>query len=86
MNDKTPNNPNPPAFPFGLDHAHATHIASGMSLRDYFAAKAMTVLLRQALELKESDSWDNDIRHASVDCYIVADVMLTAREKTGGGA
>ena len=64
---------NPPAFPRNiLDHGHgvtSTH-ESGMTLRDYFAAKAMQALI------------DNDglFLHIPTQAYAVADAMLKARE------
>jgi hypothetical protein len=68
---------NPPAFPL---HNHGVqtlgmHI-SGMTLRDYFAAKAMQRLLT---------SDDIDVSYATaVLCYRMADAMLAARETTKG--
>lgn len=44
----------------------------GMSLRDYFAAKAMAVLL---------DSQDKFVGSSAADCYKYADAMLEARKK-----
>ncbi len=61
-----------PAFP--RDHAHDGH--NGMTLRDYFAAKAMQGLLMNAL----TEEWHRDdfTRRA----YGIADSMLAAREAT----
>ena len=55
---------NPPAFPSVFDHER------GMSLRDYFAAKAMQALV-------EKSYFDTTARLA----YEIADAMLAAREK-----
>ena len=44
----------------------------GMTLRDYFAAKAMAVLL---------DSQNKFIASSAADCYKYADAMLEARKK-----
>jgi hypothetical protein len=64
-----------PAFPRNiLDHGHGvitTH-ESGMTLRDYFAAKAM-----QALITRIPMSGAERAR----DAYIIADAMLKAREQ-----
>jgi hypothetical protein len=64
---------NPPAFPRNiLDHGHgvtSTH-ESGMTLRDYFAAK----VLPQCYEV----STTTDI--AATEAYRMADAMLKARE------
>jgi hypothetical protein len=62
---------NIPAFPaMHFDLADNEH---GMTLRDYFAAKAMQTML----------GWDND--HTiwdsyAEDAYMMADAMLKARE------
>ena len=57
---------NPPAFPVSAD----TKTFQGMTLRDYFAAKAMQALI------------DNDglFLHIPTQAYAVADAMLKARE------
>ena len=63
---------NPPAFPLH-DHGAQTlglHV-TGMSLRDYFAAKAMQFLLGY-----EESNLENDAKVA----YAMADAMLKARE------
>lgn len=64
-----------PAFP--RDHAHDGH--NGMTLRDYFAAKAMQGNISSMVEGQEFDpamgaEWS----------YKVADAMIKARE--GGAA
>jgi hypothetical protein len=55
-----------PAFPV----AHTYLVQSGMSLRDYFAAKAMQALA-------QGNYFDATARQA----YMIADAMLEAREK-----
>ena len=62
---------NPPAFQSGYDVPENT----GMSLRDYFAAKAMQALL------SDSD-WrqDMDFKDTAFAAYRQADAMLKARE------
>lgn len=66
-----------PAFPRNiLDHGHGVTVAheSGMTLRDYFAAKAMQAMLA-------SPGLTTDDQHKiSSDAYLVADAMLKARE------
>jgi hypothetical protein len=62
---------NEPAFPAPAGVSHITE--QGMTLRDYFAAKAMQTML----------GWDND--HTiwdsyAEDAYMMADAMLKARE------
>jgi|GEM_PF-3460842 len=60
-----------------------TSTVRGMSLRDYFAAKAMTVVMQTMFEsmLKEP----NLAREAATDCatfsYAMADAMLKERAK-----
>jgi hypothetical protein len=63
------------AFPV----AHSYLIQSGMSLRDYLAAKAMEGMLAnpklQEQILKAGQSWIEE------SAYAVADAMLRARER-----
>lgn len=85
-----------PAFPFILDvqagafdpmhgrtvDAPQRHVFPGMTLRDYFAAKAMFVafseLSRQVGEGELSGfGWDSVASNA----YRIADAMLTERQK-----
>ncbi|MDE2469740.1 MAG: hypothetical protein KGL35_13630 [Bradyrhizobium sp.] len=69
-----------PAFPLGTsEHVDGVHYAeAGMTLRDYFAAKAMSGLI-----LNEADT---DFSEIDVDkglanlSYRIADAMLAARE------
>lgn len=70
---------NDPAFPVfpetGAGHAAAFQ---GMTLRDYFAAKAMQGLMGRAWEEISADElfsiWSNS-------AYAIADAMLKAREQ-----
>ena len=66
-----------PAFPRNiLDHGHGvttTH-ESGMTLRDYFAAKALE---QHGFIVRPYDTTDE----AAKDCYRMADAMLKAREQ-----
>lgn len=59
-----------PAFP--ITHANYTH-AIGMTLRDYFAAKAMEGFL--VCDVKYASDADMIAR----DAYVMADAMLKAR-------
>jgi len=72
---------NPPAFPMtgfetrngqGIQSVHHT----GMTLRDYMAAKAMQALL-------SNTDWrlDMDIEDTAKAAYMTADAMLKAREQ-----
>jgi len=58
-----------PAFPTGTG---VTPYNPGMTLRDYFAAKAMQVLIAND---------DTDLNEDARDAYMIADMMLKAREK-----
>ena len=56
---------------------------NGMSLRDYFAAKAMQYVIIGIVN-KESNTQDDvrdDFKYASIIAYEIADAMLAAREK-----
>ena len=55
-----------PAFPFGTAYA-------GMTLRDYFAAKAM-----QSFTTTDRMLWSNE--RMAAEAYDVADAMLQARD------
>ena len=67
---------NPPAFPsYEYQKSYGQMMAvGGMTLRDYFAAKAMQGLLT-------SDDIDASFATA-VLCYRMADAMLAAREES----
>jgi hypothetical protein len=65
------NNTGGPAFP-----AHTIAMHEGMTLRDYFAAKAMQGIL--AATLTPNTVWSQD--EAAETAYNVADAMLKARE------
>jgi len=61
---------NEPAFPTGTG---VTPYKSGMTLRDYFAAKAMTGLLTAEIVGEYSNE------HVAEIAYRIADAMLKAR-------
>ncbi len=58
-------------FPQDTNYEEAT----GMTLRDYFAAKAM-----QGLVANDIDCSPEQVPHIVASAYIVADAMLKARE------
>ena len=60
-------------FPDGVLNQEAVH---GMTLRDYFAAKAMQALLRN----QKPENTDEPISTWAQDAYDMADAMLKARE------
>ena len=65
-----------PAFPYEERNSSGAPYADhfGMTLRDYFAAKAMQGLLAGKLI-------STDIQLIANDCYAMADAMLKARGK-----
>jgi hypothetical protein len=60
---------NPPAFPTGTGVLYNP----GMTLRDYFAAKAM-----QAMETRNASGTDHS---RAIRAYEMADAMMKAREQ-----
>ena len=68
--------PSPPAFPVNAVGAEAPHSlppASGMTLRDYFAAQVLPVLVANG------DFTEQFLAGRSTAAYRVADAMLAAR-------
>ena len=63
-----------PAFPHTIEHLHEP-VTTGMTLRDYFAAKAMQGVLAS---LQEGDDFN---ARGCRWCYKVADAMLEVREQ-----
>jgi hypothetical protein len=65
------------AFPHTTEHLHQP-VTAGMTLRDYFAAKAMQTLLGSEYTSKHGlhEGWMVALAHES---YMVADAMLKAR-------
>jgi hypothetical protein len=62
---------NPPAFPI-LTHG----LPTGMTLRDYFAAKAMAAIISQP------HRYGTDVTAITDSAYEYADAMLSARKET----
>jgi hypothetical protein len=67
---------NTPAFPFVAEDESGMMINMGMSLRDYFAAKAMQALVTEIDD--EGSYWMPE--HVAELAYSQADEMLKARE------
>lgn len=65
---------NPPAFG-ELGHTFE-HELPGMTLRDYFAAKAMAAII-----WPWSEGSDNYFKPVADAAYLIADAMLAARER-----
>ena len=73
---------NAPAFPVSFKWGKELRQYNGMTLRDYFAAKAMQVILQSQYEdgIYVGDA-DNDSEHMCArSAYIMADAMMKARE------
>ena len=71
-----------PAFPFPAytyPNGEINHGEGGMTLRDYFAAKAMQGLITSA-SLSRTESWYDEERVAE-SAYKMADAMLKARRE-----
>ena len=73
-----------PAFPWCGDLNDCPTINLGMTLRDYFAAKAMNGLLETAIDWfptgKEPDENSFQVfKDLARDSYYIADAMLKAR-------
>jgi len=66
---------NQPAFPFVAEDETGSMINMGMTLRDYFAAKAMQSFLSKASAMTCPDEI------IAQDAYNAADAMLKAREQ-----
>jgi TRAP-type uncharacterized transport system substrate-binding protein len=75
-----------PAFPVGLEAFGENK--TGMTLRDYFAAKAMTAVMPAVMnELKKTRGSVKEAQRlqalSAETCYVLADAMLEARNGTG---
>lgn len=62
-----------PAFPYGQEN-HTERSSEGMTLRDYFAAKAMAGMLSEGRSSNAKD-WMPE------EAYKIADAMLAARKE-----
>lgn len=74
---------NPPAFPVGLEAFGEDK--TGMTLRDYFAAKAMQGIFMGSIEWSPTYKHPDDaslevFKDIAQDSYAMADAMLKARE------
>ena len=69
-----------PAFPSHGSMGEVTQ--EGMTLRDYFAAKAMQVILQSQYEdgIYVGDNDNDSEQMCARSAYIMADAMLMARE------
>lgn len=78
-------NNNPPAFPrprsTGGDSFKSDEAQEGMTLRDYFAAKAMNAVI---VSYNDNDYRIPQAEWTAESAYKIADEMLKAREKENG--
>lgn len=65
-----------PAFPF-VEPDTMVNVATGMTLRDYFAAKAMQAQLTAFWALETHHGWSHG--EIAREAYAIADAMLAAR-------
>ena len=63
-----------PAFP--IQDAYSMSTEQGMTLRDYFAAKAMRPINSQAIDYAKAEASD-----MARKAYMIADAMLKARNE-----
>jgi len=68
---------NPPAFPSSVDDGETVKYMLGMSVRDYFAARAMQGLMSRVWGDMPAEELFNIWATSS---YALADAMLKARE------
>lgn len=81
MKTNEPINDGGPAFPVTYEHDDARAEFHGMSLRDYFAAKALGLFSLEDEHIKRLEAGDKP-NHAIVAkfCYGLADAMMEARK------
>jgi hypothetical protein len=68
-----------PAFPDGSQNQWGYAVNSGMTLRDYFAAKALTTMFYPAIMESIRTDVDLDCDRVAGFAYTMADAMLKAR-------
>ena len=69
-----------PAFPTSFSKDYPNEIVGGMTLRDYFAAKALPVLIDNIGTLTKEQLSEYSIHEAcAIASYLYADAMLKAR-------
>ena len=70
-----------PAFPRSESLQYSQHITGGMTLRDYFAAKALQPYLSHLCFSIDDEERAIYLEEAAEISYQVADAMLKAREQ-----
>lgn len=69
------------AFPLHEDQTLTEDMSQqGMDLRDYFAAKAMSTLIKGVGVFTSESLFDEVASDIAKDAYIIADAMMKARE------
>lgn len=76
MKNNTPAFPTHSGYENNYGQLKAVDANSGMTLRDYFAAKAMQVVLADCKEFPD-ENWRIGV---AMDAYQMADAMMKARE------
>ena len=84
MNTPTPKDDGGPAFPVTYDHqifspkfvAESRRLMSGLSLRDYFAAKAMQGAFNNPIPATQGEK-----EYIAQHAYRMADAMIEARKE-----
>jgi hypothetical protein len=71
-----------PAFAHQLESNRDGYaITGGMTLRDYFAAKALPAIYKDTTESARIDGWPDKWRdYVAEEAYDMADAMMKARE------
>ena len=71
---------NESAFPWQIDNGETMRGHKGMTLRDYFAAKAMQPVVDDFLASGWSFANEDLSQFVAQHCYAIADAMLKARD------
>ena len=72
------------AFPWAVDDGQKIVGNKGMTLRDYFAAKAMQAVYAKHWDMFMDETYDHPdevVNGTASDAYKMADAMLKAREE-----
>jgi hypothetical protein len=74
-----------PAFPLEVIYTQENEKFNGMTLRDYFAAQAMQVVMPSVIAELQRKSYSDEktklLKNTSAEaCYGMADAMMKARE------
>ena len=71
-----------PAFPShnSLPQGLGGRMEFGMTLRDYFAAAAMSTVILNPWYADETKTYDEISPHLAMDAYTIADAMMEARK------